>query len=58
MNNIFITATKLSRVMNLHHDTTKKHLKALRVPTYRVGKRIYYKTAEVLSLLQQNGVAV
>jgi hypothetical protein len=58
MNNIFITATKLSRIMNLHHDTTKKHLKALRVPTYKVGKRTYYRTAEVLPLLQQNGVTV
>lgn len=58
MNTLFTTAHRLSRSMNLHHDTVKKYLKALRVPTYRVGKRDYYKTSEVIPLLQKNGVEV
>ena len=48
MNTLFISAHAISRRMNLHHDTTKKYLKALRVSTYKVGKRTYYKTVEVL----------
>ena len=58
MKQIFISANKLSLIMNLHHATAKKHLKALRVPTYKVGKRTYYKSVEVFPLLQQNGITV
>lgn len=58
MNHIFISAHKLSLALELHHDTTKKYLKALKVPTYKVGKRIYYKTVEVMPLLEQNGTTV
>lgn len=58
MTSIFTTANRISRIMNLHHNTTKKYLKVLRVPTYKIGKRTYYKTNEVLPLLEGYGVKV
>jgi hypothetical protein len=56
MNPIFVTANRISNLLNLHHDTTKKYLKVLNVPSYRVGKRLYYKTVEVLPLLKEMGI--
>jgi hypothetical protein len=52
MNSIFTTAHQVSRRLNLHHDTTKKYLIALKIPAYKVGKRTYYKTVDIQPLLE------